>query len=32
MSLLVTCGYKNLNEVILSKWLSALSKIIQEYV
>ena len=32
MSLLETCGYKNLNKVILGKCLSALADIIQEYV
>ena len=32
MSLLETCGYKNLNKVIISKCLSALADIIQEYV
>ena len=32
MSLLEICGYKNLNKVILSKCLSAVADIIQEYV
>ena len=32
MSLLEICSYKNLNKVILSKCLSALADIIQEYM